>query len=128
MSGLSILVVDDDKDALMLASKLLGKRGYDVLTADNGPEGIELAVSEHPDLVILDISMPGMDGGQVSKKLKENPQTQNIPIIHLTSLISRDDEDRSNHVFGGNIMLAKPCDIDDLTVQIERLTAAAAKE
>ena len=72
--------------------------------------------------------MPDMDGGQVAEKLKENPQTQDIPLIFLTGLISKDNEVGSNHVVGGNIMFAKPCDIDELTEQIEKLTPAATRQ
>ncbi len=128
MSKLTILVIDDEKDVLTLMGELLDIRGYGVLTADNGSDGFQLAVSERPNLIILDISMPEMDGGQVAEKLKENPQTQNIPLIFLTGLISKDSEVGNNHVVGGNIMFAKPCDIDELTEQIERLTPVATRQ
>ena len=128
MSKSTILVIDDEKDVLTLMAELLDIRGYDVLTADNGADGFQIAVSERPDIVILDISMPDMDGGQVAEKLKENPQTQNIPLIFLTGLISKDSEVGSNHIVGGNIMFAKPCDIDELTEQIEKLMPTAARQ
>jgi len=128
MSKSTILVIDDEKDVLTLMSELLDIRGYDVLTADNGVDGFQIAVSKRPDIIILDISMPDMDGGQVAEKLKENPQTQNIPLIFLTGLISKDSEVGSNHVVGGNIMFAKPCDIGELTEQIEKLMPAAARQ
>jgi len=125
MSKSTILVIDDDKGVLTLMGELLDIRGYGVLTADTGLEGIQLAVSKRPDIVILDISMPDMDGGQVAEKLKGHSQTQNIPIIFLTGLISKDNEVGSNHVVGGNIMFAKPCDMDALVEQIEKLTPVA---
>ena len=125
MSKSTILVIDDDKDVLALMAELLDIRGYDVLTADTGLEGVQLAMSKHPDIVILDISMPEMDGGQVAEKLKDHPQTQNIPIIFLTGLITKDSEVGSNHVVGGNIMFAKPCNMDELAEQIEKLTPVA---
>ena len=125
MSKTTIMIIDDDKDILALMSELLDIRGYSVLTADTGLEGIQLAVSKHPDLVILDISMPEMDGGQVAEKLKGHSQTQNIPIIFLTGLITKDSEVGSNHIVGGNIMFAKPCDMDALTEQIEKIMPVA---
>lgn len=125
MSKSTILVIDDEKEFLVLMEELLDIRGYDVLTADTGLEGIQLAVSKRPDLVILDISMPEMDGGQVAEKLKGHAQTQDIPIIFLTGLISKDDEVGSNHIVGGNIMFAKPCDMDALAEQIEKLMPVA---
>ena len=108
MSKSTILVIDDDKSVLALMGELLDIRGYSVLTADTGLEGIQLAMSKRPDLVILDISMPEMDGGQVAEKLKDHSQTQNIPIVFLTGLISKDSEVGNNHVVAEQML-------DDLT-------------
>ena len=80
-----ILVVDDEKDVVELISFLLKKDGYDVVTAYNGREALEQVDKESPDLVLLDVMMPEMDGYTVQNKLLENPKTKSIPIIILTA-------------------------------------------
>jgi CheY-like chemotaxis protein len=80
-----ILVVDDEKDVVELVSFLLEKDGYNVVTAANGREALEKVSEEHPDLILLDVMMPEMDGYTVQTKLQENPATKSIPIIILTA-------------------------------------------
>lgn len=71
-----ILIVDDEKDALFMLEKELAARGYSIVATDNGNDALVLAKSEHPDLIILDICMPGMDGPEVAAKLKEDAITR----------------------------------------------------
>ena len=80
-----ILVVDDEKDVVELLSFLLEKDGYNVVTASNGREALEAVPSEKPDLILLDVMMPEMDGYTVQTQLLENPSTKDIPIIILTA-------------------------------------------
>lgn len=80
-----ILVVDDEKDVVELLSFLLKKDGYQVVSAHNGIEALEKVDSEKPDLVLLDVMMPEMDGYTVQTKLMENPATRDIPVIILTA-------------------------------------------
>ncbi len=80
-----ILVVDDEKDVVELLSFLLKKDGYTVITANNGRVALEMVPKEMPDLILLDVMMPEMDGYTVQTQLLENPQTKNIPIIILTA-------------------------------------------
>lgn len=80
-----ILVVDDEEDILNLLSYNLNKAGYDVLTAKDGPEALELAVKELPGLILLDIMLPNMEGTEVLKRLKADPSTLNVPVIMLTA-------------------------------------------
>jgi two-component system phosphate regulon response regulator PhoB len=79
------LVVDDEEDILNLLSYNLNKAGYDVLTAKDGPEALELAVKELPGLILLDIMLPNMEGTEVLKRLKADPSTLNVPVIMLTA-------------------------------------------
>ena len=120
MENATILFVDDEKDMLIIMEDLLEARGYSVITANNGVDGLSLAKSRKPDLIILDISMPDIDGGQVAQELKQSPETKDIPVIFLTGLLSKEDEN-TRHMVGGHIMFAKPCDFDALTKQIEKL-------
>ena len=120
-----ILVVDDEQDVLTIMQDFLEMSGYSVITADNGPDACTLAKSKTPDLIILDITMPDMDGGQVAQQLEDTPETKDIPIIFLTGLLSKDDEKHTGNKVGGKIMFAKPCDFNELVKQIENLLPAS---
>ena len=87
-----ILVVDDDDFFRSFLEELLGRSGYEVVSAPDGTRGIELAIKETPDLIILDVMMPDMSGGVTAHHLSENITTKNIPIIFLTSIISEEQE------------------------------------
>lgn|SRR3989338_9079168 len=86
-----ILAIDDEEILLKTVKDILGSHGYKVLLAQSGEEGLEIARKEKPDLVILDILMPGMKGREVCKRLKEDKRTQDIPVIFLTAKESADD-------------------------------------
>ncbi len=124
MSKATILLIDDETQLLTLLTDILEARGYSVITADNGTDGYNLATSKRPDVIILDLAMPDIDGGQVAQHLRETPQTEHIPIIFLTALLSKDIEANNKHIVGGNIMFAKPCDFGDLIKQIDTILAA----
>jgi two-component system phosphate regulon response regulator PhoB len=80
-----ILVVDDEEDILELVRFNLSKEGYQAICAETGERAAEIARSEMPDLIVLDLMLPGMDGLEVAKFLKNNPETENIPIVMLTA-------------------------------------------
>lgn len=80
-----ILIVDDNRSLVLAAERVLQKEGFDVITALDGLEGLEKARTEKPDLVILDIMMPKMDGYEVCRHLKSDPATAQIPIIILSA-------------------------------------------
>ena len=126
MSKATILLIDDEAQMLTLLTDILEVRGYSVIIADNGVDGYNLAKSKRPDVIILDLAMPGVDGGQVAQQIRETPETEHIPIIFLTALLSKDIEANNKHMVGGNIMFAKPCDFNELTNQIEILLATPA--
>jgi len=81
----TILIIDDDVNALKLLAYTLRKAGFDILVAQNGFEGLEKAEQHLPDLIVADLMMPKMDGYEVTRRLRANPTTQNIPIIMLTA-------------------------------------------
>jgi len=87
----SILVIDDDEGIQMTLKNILLDRGYSILSASSGERGIQIAVTQHPDLILLDVILPGMKGRTVCAKLKENPQTRDIPVLFLTAKDSDDD-------------------------------------
>jgi CheY-like chemotaxis protein len=116
-----ILVVDDEKDILLMLTKRLVANGYIVITADNGHDAIALAKSKSPDLIILDVLMPDMDGGEVAERLRNDPKTQNIPVIFLTALLAKNEDYKERHATARNITFAKPVDTEELLSQIKKL-------
>jgi two-component system, OmpR family, phosphate regulon response regulator PhoB len=85
MPKTSILIVEDDNDILNLLKYNLQSAGFDVLASDNGYDGLVTAKRDLPELVVLDLMLPGMDGLEVCRELKRNPETRNIPVIMLTA-------------------------------------------
>ena len=89
-----ILVVDDDAGIRVVVTRLLARAGYEVTEAAYGQAGYQIAVSENPNLILLDLMMPVMDGFEVLSKLKRNPATSRIPVIILTAKIDAESERR----------------------------------
>lgn len=84
--GYKILAVDDEPSISKLVSHTLSRRGHEVVTANDGTTALSMAVLEKPDLIVLDVMMPKMDGWEVRRRLKENPVTKGIPIVFLTAV------------------------------------------
>jgi CheY-like chemotaxis protein len=122
MDKKKILIIDDEKDALFILSKELASKGYSVISADNGNDALKLAKSKYPDLIMLDIWMPEMDGLEVFARLGEDPKTKDIPVIFLTCLFSKREEKERGCVVAGRVLIAKPYSIESLATEIERLT------
>ena len=89
----TVLIVDDAPDNLTLMNGVL-RSAYKTKVANNGARGLEIATADKPDLILLDIDMPGMDGYEVCRRLKENPETAAIPVIFLTAKTGVDDEQK----------------------------------
>ncbi len=92
MDRKNVLIVDDDMVTQNMLKTALGNAGYDCIVASNGRDALEVAAGKLPGVIILDIMMPDMDGGEVADVLKKNPRTKDIPIIFLSSLISKEEE------------------------------------
>ena len=104
-----ILVVDDEPHSVKMVESRLRANGYDVITAGNGAEGLEKARKEAPDLILLDIVMPQMNGHETLSKLKESSETKSIPVIMFTSKGQVDDVERAT--YGGAVdYIVKPFD------------------
>lgn len=86
-----ILVIDDEEDLLEVVEDVLAGNGYKVITASNGADGVQLAIEENPDLIMLDIAMPKMDGLEVLSRLRGLKETSTIPVIMLTGKGSTDN-------------------------------------
>ena len=115
----SVLIIDDEVDILNLLALHLRLKNYIVYQASNGKEGIELAISEKPDIIIIDVMMPDMSGFEVCKKLKESIETANIPIIFLTARSTIDDKINGLGC-GADDYIIKPFDFDELEMRIKR--------
>jgi len=108
-----ILIVDDEPEIAQFLGLRLTNSGYKVLKAYNGTEAIKIAKKELPDLIVLDILMPEIDGSKTASLLKEYPETKDIPVIFLTCLFTKEEEKKGN-VRGGVYFVAKPYDADQL--------------
>ena len=118
-----ILLVEDNEMNRDMLSRRLIRRGHDVTMAIDGPAGIACAIENRPDLILMDISLPGMDGWEVTKVLRSRPETASIPIIALTAHAMEIDRQQSLEV-GCNDYDTKPIDLARLLVKIDALLVA----
>ena len=115
-----VLIIDDSKESSDLFNDFIKSWGYDTLLAYQGREAIDVAFKEKPDLILLDIMLPGMNGFEICRMLKENPETRQIPIIMVTALTS--PEDRVNgYIAGTDNFLVKPVNYKELKAIIQNL-------
>jgi CheY-like chemotaxis protein len=121
---MKILIIDDEEDTRSIASMSLGLLGgAEVVEAASGAEGLRLAAQELPDVIILDLMMPGMDGTQTLTNLRKNPLTVDIPVIFLT-VKGMFDEFENLKALGALAVLTKPFDPTMLTTQITNILEA----
>jgi CheY-like chemotaxis protein len=117
---ITILVVDDDQDNLLLVNyQLLQLLPCTVISAQDGQTALTLAQTYKPDLILLDIMLPEMDGFEVARRLKQNPQTQSIPIIAVTAMARSLDQDLALAA-GCDDYVCKPYEIETLAAAIDR--------
>lgn len=115
-----VLVVDDEQDIVDLISYNLGKEGYKVFTASNGTQAVEIAAALHPDLVILDVMMPGMDGFDVCRTLRGNASTQSVAIMFLTAKSGEIDQILGLEL-GADDYIQKPISPRVLTARVKTI-------
>ncbi|MFP4500158.1 MAG: PleD family two-component system response regulator [Candidatus Hydrogenedentota bacterium] len=119
MANPKILIVDDEPDVVMLIERTLKAEGFDVVRAYDGIAALDLVETEKPDLVLLDIMMPMMSGYEVCEQLKANPETQQIPVVCLSSAHTPDARAQSLHV-GAVTLITKPFLPAELVAQVRR--------
>ncbi|MCL4254831.1 MAG: response regulator [Anaerolineae bacterium] len=112
-----VLVVEDNRDNLMLINDLLLVLRYEVITALNGVEGVEKATTELPDLILMDLSLPEMDGWTATKTIKANPVSAHIPIIALTAHAMVGDREKAIEA-GCDDYISKPINILELRTKL----------
>lgn len=115
-----ILVIEDDPSALGFATYALQQEGYQVLTAANGVEGLKRAQEEEPDLLVLDVMLPGMDGFELCHRLRNAPATARLPILML-SVKGRESDRNTGLTVGADQYLTKPIDPAELVASVGRL-------
>jgi CheY-like chemotaxis protein len=115
-----VLVVEDYQDAREMYSEYLRFSGFDVIEASNGVEAIEQATSRKPDIVLMDLALPKMDGWEATRQLKADPRTSNIPIVALTGHALAGHADSAQRA-GCDAFVTKPCLPDALVAEIQKL-------
>ncbi len=115
-----ILVVDDEPDITRMIKLVLEQTGrYEVRTENLGRRAIEAAREFRPDLILLDVMMPGMLGSEIGMRLQEDPELRAIKFVFLTALVTKDEELRSTGQIGGHTFVAKPISADQLCRVVE---------
>lgn len=116
-----ILLVEDNETIRDMVSERLEYRGHDVVSASDGIEGVTMAESERPDVILMDMSLPGLDGWQATQQIKTTAQTHSIPVIALTAHAIAGDRQKCLEV-GCDAYIAKPIDFPQLLETIEALS------
>jgi Response regulator containing a CheY-like receiver domain and an HD-GYP domain len=117
-----ILLVEDHELNRDMLSRRLVRKGYEVLTAEDGKQGVELAERESPDVILMDLSLPVLDGWEATRLLKSDPATRNIPVIALTAHAMSGDESKAYEA-GCDDFDTKPVELNRLLEKIEAATA-----
>lgn len=115
-----IMIVDDDPYIIQLLQKRLEANRFEICCASSGKEAIAMAKDDVPDLILMDIMMPGMDGTETARIIKEDDRTAKVPIIYLTALKEQRDDD-SNSSLSPNVIFAKPFDAEELVAKIREV-------
>lgn len=117
---LKILVCDDERHIVRLIQVNLERQGYNVVTAFDGKEGLEKVKAEKPDLCVLDVMMPYMDGFEVLKAIRRDPETEALPVIMLTAKAQDKDVFEGYH-YGADMYLTKPFNPMELVTFVKRI-------
>jgi CheY-like chemotaxis protein len=121
-----ILCIEDSDDSVFMLHRRLSRSGFDVKVARNGAEGVEWAKASQPDLIVMDLNLPGLNGWEATRRLKGQPETKHIPIIVLTVETSRKSRDDAIAA-GCDDFLLKPIDFGTLVQKIRSLVGGAEK-
>lgn len=121
----SVLLVEDNEMNRDMLSRRLARKGYEVVLACDGQAGVDMAATEAPDLILMDMSLPVLDGWEATRRLKANESTRHVPVIALTAHAMSGDRDRAIEA-GCNDYDTKPIDLARLLGKVETLLAAIA--
>ena len=123
VSGKRVVCIEDEPEMIDLVKLILSRRGYQVLGAMGGREGLEAVVREKPDLVLLDLMMPDMDGWEVYQKMKADDTTKGIPVIVVTAKAQSIDKVLGLHIAKVDDYITKPFGPQELLESVERVLA-----
>jgi len=118
MSSKKVLIIEDNEQNIYLLTFLLNKHGFHVIQARDGQQGLDMAFSEQPDLILLDIQLPVMDGHEVARRLKQSPEVMEIPVVAVTSHAMSGDRE-SILAAGCEGYIEKPINPDTFVAQIK---------
>ena len=124
MAGKKILIVDDEEDIAFSMARRLTAAGYEVICAEDGVEGLKRAQTEGPDLIVLDLMLPKMDGYKVCRLLKFDERYKRIPILMLSARGQQEDIALGRET-GAEAYLTKPCEAGELLAKIQELLGAS---
>mgnify|MGYP002867125924 CR=1 FL=1 len=122
MGSATILNIEDNFENRLLIRRVLMAEGYEIIEAENAGEGLSVLKTLRPDLILMDINMPDMDGYSLTARIRSLPNFESIPIVALTANVMRGDREKSLEA-GCDGYIQKPIDIDVLSQQIERFIA-----
>lgn len=121
MAKKRVLMVDDDDMLLGAMAAVIQNSGrFEVRTEDSPEAALSAAREYQPDIIVLDIAMPGMDGGQVAAQFRDDPLLSSVPILFLTSIVTKHEQRERQSVVGGNYFVAKPVTSAELMAHIDR--------
>lgn len=120
-----ILIVDDEEDILISLGNILKRANFEVISARSGDEAIKSAKEKRPDLIIMDVLMPGIDGGGAAGVLAEDPDTAGIPVVFLTGILTKEEElavkEEGGRKAGKRFVMAKPVSKEELLEMINKI-------
>jgi two-component system cell cycle response regulator DivK len=117
MSAETILVVEDNEKNLKLVRDVLQFAGFDVVAASSAEQGVAMAIERPPDLVLMDLQLPGMDGTEALRQLRNSPRTRSVPVVAVTAFAMKDDRERALDA-GFDGYLEKPISVQALPAQV----------
>lgn len=123
-----LVYIEDEQEMIDLVRLILGRKGYEVIGANGGHEGLDLVRSRLPDLVLLDLMMPDMDGWDVYQHMKADESTRDIPVIVVTAKAQSIDKVLGLHIAKVDDYISKPFSPNDLVASVEKVLANASKE
>jgi two-component system cell cycle response regulator DivK len=117
MSDVRILYIEDNPENFLLVRRILEAEGYSVLEATDGPSGLEVAAQMKPDLILLDINLPEIDGYDLARRFRNTPGLEEVPILAITANVMRGDRERTLEA-GCDGYIQKPIEVDRLPEQV----------
>lgn len=121
--GEKILYIEDNPGNRMLVQRILLIEDYEVFEAEDGPTGIQLALAERPDLILMDMNLPDIDGYELTQQIREMPELKHTPIIAMTANVMHGDREKTLQA-GCDGYIPKPIDVDELPLQIAKFLAS----